>query len=308
MASNDMIWSYLLHLSYNMWADRPVDRPHIQAQPHLRFDEDLWSEMLSRMVDAGVNQVIIDVGDAVEYESHPEIAVEGAWNPDRLKEELQRMRDAGIEPIPKLNFSTAHDEWLGIYSRMVSTDTYYEVCGDLVRELSSIFDKPRFFHLGYDEETAGHQRNYLYAVMRQHELWWHDFEFFQSTVEELGIRPWIWSDYAWNHPEEFFEKMSKNVLQSNWYYGEFPSDRDEREDTYIKTYDLLEEHGYDQIPTGSNWSNTVNFQRTVDYCRERIAEERLLGFMHAPWHPTLVDKRDAHLQAIAEVAHAVKTW
>ena len=309
MGTNDMIWGYLVHLGYNMWSDRPVDRPNIGAQPHIRFDESLWNDMVPKMHDAGVNLVVIDLGEAVQYESHPEISVKGAWSRPRLREELGRLRDTGIEPIPKLNFSTAHDTWLGPYSRMISTDIYYEVCGDLIAEVSALFDKPRFFHLGYDEETAGHQRNYLYAVMRQHELWWHDFEFFRNTVESHGVRPWIWSDYAWNHPEEFFEKMSKSVLQSNWYYGDtFEEATDEREQVYVKTYDLLEEHGYDQVPTGSNWSNTVNFQRTVDYCRKRIAPERMKGFLHAPWHPTLEAHRDAHLRAIEEIATAVRGW
>jgi hypothetical protein len=308
--SNEMIWSYLVHLSYNMWSDRPMDRPHLDAKDELRFDEELWSDMLTRMQDSGVNMVIIDVGDAVLFESHPEISVRGAWTRDKLGEELERMRAMGIEPIPKMNFSTAHDAWLGPYARMVSTEVYYTVCRDLVTETCKLFDMPRFFHLGYDEETAGHQRNYLYAVMRQHELWWHDFNFFIDTVEAQGVRPWIWSDYAWNHPEEFWEKMPKSVFQSNWYYGEKfdVNDMDEREQVYVKTYDLLEEHGYDQVPTGSNWSNNVNFQRTVDYSRDHIPSERLKGFMHAPWHPTLADKRDAHLSAIDEIAHARKTW
>ena len=308
-SSSEMIWGYLVHLSYNMWSDREMDRPHLKAQPELRFDERLWSDMLARMADAGVNMVVIDVGDAIEFSSHPEISVKGAWSHQKLSDELGKMREVGIEPIPKMNFSTAHDTWLGPYSRMISTDTYYEVCSELIAETVELFDSPRFFHLGYDEETAGHQRNYLYAVMRQHELWWHDFNFFRAEVEKHGIRPWIWSDYAWNHPEEFFEKMSMSVLQSNWYYGErFGDAEDEREKVYVATYDLLEEHGYDQVPTGSNWSNTVNYPRTVKYCRERIAPERLKGFLHAPWHPTLSDKREAHMVAIEEIATAVKGW
>ena len=65
-----------------------------------------------------------------------------------LKEELKKLRDAGLEPIPKLNFSTAHDTWLGPYSRCVSTPTYYKACEDLIEEVVELFDKPRFFHLG----------------------------------------------------------------------------------------------------------------------------------------------------------------
>ena len=66
----------------------------------------------------------------------------------------------GLEPIPKLNFSTAHDAWMGLYSLRVSAKPYYEVCRDLIKDAVNIFDGPRFFHLGMDGETAEHHRHY----------------------------------------------------------------------------------------------------------------------------------------------------
>ena len=129
------------------------------------------------------------------------------------------MRKLGLEPIPKMNFSATHDTWLGTYHRQVSTPAYYKVCEDLVDEVIRLFDKPRFFHLGYDEETAECQQSFAYTVVRQYDLWWHDFEFFVKQVERRGVRPWIWSDYGWKHGDEFLKRMPKSVLQSNWYYG-----------------------------------------------------------------------------------------
>jgi len=98
-----------------------------------------------------MNALVLDLGDGVRWDSHPEIAVENAWTPAKLREELDRARELGIEPLPKLNFSTAHDAWLGPYSRMVSTPQYYEVCRDLIDEASELFGRPRLFHLGMDE-------------------------------------------------------------------------------------------------------------------------------------------------------------
>ena len=49
------------------------------------------------------------------YDSHPEIAVKNAWTPQRLRKEFQRLRDAGLEPIPKLNFSAGHDKPVATY-------------------------------------------------------------------------------------------------------------------------------------------------------------------------------------------------
>ena len=41
--------------------------------------------------------VVIDLGDAVKYESHPEIAVRNAWTVKRLKDELSKIREMGLE-------------------------------------------------------------------------------------------------------------------------------------------------------------------------------------------------------------------
>jgi len=305
-AGNPMIWANLLHLSYNMWGDRePLESegrsPYWAAKPYLRFDDTLWNDLLKKMAGVGMNMVVIDVGDGVHYESHPEISVKNAWSHDRTREELAKARALGLEPIPKLNFSACHDEWLGPYARCLSTETYYKVCRDVITEVIDLFDKPRFFHLGMDEETARHQRLQQYAVLRQYDLWWHDFNLLVEAVEKGGSRAWIWSDYVWDHPEAFFEKMPKSVLQSNWYYGlEFGPDA-----KYVQAYHQLEEHGYDQIPTGSNWSTPENFEKTVPYCSTLIGPARLKGFLQAPWKPTLEECREHHMQAVEQVGRAI---
>jgi len=302
-----LIWAGLLHLSYNMWSDRPAPEwgaDYISAEPRLRFDHGLWGDLLAAMSGAGMNMIVLDLGDGVRYDSHPEIAVQGAWSPAQLKQELARARGMGLEPIPKLNFSTSHDAWLGPYARCVSTDAYYSVCRDLIAEAIELFDRPRFFHLGMDEETAQHQQHYEYVVVRQHDLWWRDFYFLVEQVERGGARPWMWSDYVWNHPDDFFRRMPRSVLQSNWYYGaEFEETIPE-----VKAYLDLEAHGYDQVPTGSNWSFDVNFGRTVGCCRARIAPQRLLGFLQTIWKPTLEPCRERHLQAIDQVRRAKEDW
>ena len=292
-----MIKSYLLHLGYNMWADRVTpdwNEGYTTAQPYLRCDKGLWDDVLRKMVDLGMNMVIIDLGEGIRYDSHPELGVEGSWTVEEMRAELARIRGMGLEPIPKLNFSATHDTWMGEYHRMVSTSTYYAVCRDLIAEVIDIFDTPRFFHIGMDEETARHQRRHAYVVIRQHELWWEDLHFLVDQVERGGVRSWVWSDYIWDHEVEFLAKMPKSVLQSNWYYAaEFGPELPR-----VKAYVDLETHGYDQVPTGSNWTTPDNMAGTVDFCRQHIAPERLLGFMQTVWKPTLEECRGKHMEAL----------
>jgi hypothetical protein len=300
-----MIWANLLHLGVNLWADRDTGIPnaeYITAQPKLRCDKDLWDDVTQRMSDVGMNMVIVDLADGVKYQSHPEIAVDGAWSVDELKAELSRLRSLGLEPIPKLNFSTTHDIWLGPYSRCVSTPLYYNVCRDLIAEAIDIFGKPRFFHLGMDEENIANHKQWEYVVIRQYDLWWHDFNFFVEQAEKGGARAWIWSDYMWDHPEVFKEKMPKSIVQSNWYYHKSFSKKLKAVSSYIE----LENQGFDQVPTGSNYSTPENFAKTVAFCKKHISPEHLLGFMQTTWKPTMNEWRAIHIDAVDQVGRVIE--
>jgi hypothetical protein len=303
--ANDKIWACLIHLSFNMWEEYiSPHRPFRGFRPDIEVSESLWNDALVKMVSEGMNMVVINLGDAIRYDSHPEIAVNKAWTTTRLRNELQRIRNMGLEPIPSLNFSAGHDTWLKEYSRMVSTEKYYSVCRDLIEEVVDIFDTPRFFHLGYDEETAAHQSHYKYVVVRQDDLWWEDFYFFIEEVQKHGSRPWIWSDYMWHHPDLFFKNMPKSVLQSNWYYGE----KFDKEDTYVKAYLDLESHGYDQVPTGSyHAENEKSIMNTVQFCEKNIADKRLYGFLQSFWKPTIEEHRERILKGI-ELTGDAKDW
>ena len=304
----ERLWGSLLHLSFNMWEDyySPTLKYDSGYRPELALSEKLWNDALLTMQEKGMNMVVIDLGNAIRYESHPEIAVRGAWSPAHMRDELAKIRNKGMEPIPKLNFSTCHDAWLCEYSRMVSTDIYYGVCRDLIGEVSALFDKPRFFHIGMDEEVAEYQETFNYAIVRQNDLWWSDFYFYVNEVEKNGSRAWIWSDYAWHHPDLFFKNMPKSVLQSNWYYGStFEAERDK---PYIKLYRELEEHGYDQIPASGYYhtAHAENISSTVRYCEKIIEESRLLGFLQTHWMITLEKNRDMLLKGIDLMGEAKK--
>ena len=104
------IWSILLHLGYRMWGDDNSLKPMPDT---LAFDYDLWKEATARMAEVGMNMAVVDVGEGIVLSSHPELAVKGSWEPERMRGEVERLKKMGIEAIPKLNFATCHDAWLG---------------------------------------------------------------------------------------------------------------------------------------------------------------------------------------------------
>lgn len=307
MKTSDKIWGCLLHLSFNMWEEYiSPHRPFRGFRPDLELSESLWNDAIEKMAKVGANMVLIDLGDAIRYDSHPEIAVNGAWTPARLHQEVRRIKDLGMEPIPKLNFSAGHNTWLREYSKMVSTPEYYKVCADLIGEVCDLFDHPRFFHLGMDEESALHQKYYRYVVIRQNDVWWNDFLYLVSQVEKHKAQAWIWPDYMlWNHLDQFTRKMPKSVIQSNWYYGE----DFKPEYSYVKAYLDLEKHGYMQMPTGSyHADNPDSIGNTVKFSRTHIADSRLLGFLQTFWKPTIEENRVRILKGIQLLGEARKKY
>lgn len=288
---NEMIWGFMLYLSNHMWRDETSAAPWY-TPPGTLYDDNInteietWDKIMPFLAERQYNLVLIDVGDGIRYESHPEIAARNAWDKDFLRSKLREMRALGLEPIPKLNFSTCHDTWMKKYRRMVSTPEYYAFCADVIKEVCEVFDYPRFFHLGCDEETPGMQKNYEMVIVRNAQLWWHDFYFLCGECEKHGARPWIWSDYLWKNETLFLKNMPKSVLQSNWFYPEFKDWSQTalpHRDRCIQCYEVLDRNGYDQISCGSTHESAINLYQTVAHGKEKLSPELLKGFMTAPW-------------------------
>ena len=86
----DKMWGYLMHLGDNMWGD-PGSRLRYEPAyyPELQVDDSVWKDTIDFLPSQGINTVLIDVGDAIQYESHPEIAIPGAWTKQKMKDELE---------------------------------------------------------------------------------------------------------------------------------------------------------------------------------------------------------------------------
>ena len=287
-AMQEKKWIYLIHLSTNMWGDPGsnfIYKPYFDT---FHTDEEIWRKTIDFLPAQGFNSLLIDVGDAIQYESHPEIAIAGAWSKEKMKKELDYIRSIGLTPLPKLNFSTCHDAWMGEYSRMVSTKQYYQFCDDVIDEVCELFDYPQLFHLGMDEEGLACQKEYSICHIRFGDLWWHDVYKLFNACDRNGVRPWVWADPCWKHPDVYLKKMPKSVMQSNWWYDPMPRAEDGTfEDHRPGCYQLLEKAGYDQIPTcSSTWSYQFNTGDTLREVCSCISNEHLKGVIAAPWQLT----------------------
>lgn len=286
----DMMWAFMIYLGSNMWSKKGEKRPY-RTEWEEEFHEEMvtskevWRKVTDFLPECGINTLLIDIGEGVQFDSHPELAIPGSWTKAELKAEIDRLRSIGVEPIPKLNFSCGHNGWLGDYAQMVGTDTYYQVCEDLIIEMIELFDTPEFFHLGLDEERIENQPYYPFAVVRAPYQQMEDALKLFKICLDRGVRPWMWIDAhaveSFGGEEEFCKKVPKEVLISNWYYdGIFQNAHKEK----IQLYNKLGEWGYEQAPTSSTWGKKItNSRETMRYCKETVKEESIRGYMTAAW-------------------------
>lgn len=285
------MWATLLHLGSNMWG-KPGECHHYVQEDSIVYhdklycDMEVWHKVTEFLPQCGFNTVLVDVGEAVRLDSHPELAVSGSLTKEEMKKELQRLRDLGLTPLPKFNFSCTHNGWLGDYNRMIGTKEYTKVCRDIVEEVIEIFDKPEFFHLGFEEENVEYQKYYPVKIERSWKQKTEDAKMLFDVCLKNGVRPWIWVDpqsiQGFGGTERFLENVPKEVLISNWWYADIYYDG-ENERPGTKLYRQIDEWGYEQVPTCSTWTCIHNPKQTLKYCKEYLKDELVRGYMTAPW-------------------------
>ncbi len=284
-------YMFKLFLGDNIADDSPA-RVTVRGTKYytkLNTDKETWEEIAKKAIEFGFNSVLIELADGVKYKSHPEIAIDGAWEVDELKEELRKLRDMGLTLYPKLNFSTAHDAWLGVYSRMISTPEYYTVARDLISEVIDIFDTPEMMHIGLEDEGHHSQVRYDYVCFRQHDLYWHDYKFLIDCVREKGVRPWVSVDPYIVSKDKFLEYTDKDVVispmhEGNFYAGPTPIAPNTITESGKRLFSFtdLPDLGYDVIPLFLSKSTRVAVSQILNYVHTQVNQEKVKSMLITP--------------------------
>lgn len=293
------IWSIVLKLGVNTNA-KPGDCRPYEMEDEFRYhetlfcDKDTWRKVTEYFPTQGINTVVIDICEGVQFDSHPELAVPGSWTKEEFKEEIKRIRELGLNPVPKFNFSCAHNGWLKGYANQVGTDIYRQVCVDIVKETIEIFGKPEYFHLGMDSEGETKQTHNAVKIIRSWKQKTEDALVLFDVCLERGVRPWIWMDAKvleeYGGEERFCNHIPKEVLVSNrCYMSVHEPDIGEAIAPNTAMFKKLAEWGYEQVPACNrkNWINNVN--QTVRYGKEHVSEESIRGYIMIPDCPTMPD-------------------
>ncbi len=321
---SEKIFATLVEFSTNMWYEvgntrgswyekegekyRYKQMYRQAASEKMRLDRDLWDRYMVELLEAGNNTLVIDLGDGVVYDSHPELALPDSWSKAEFVAELEKLRKMGFKLIPKLNFSTTHDTWMKQYSMMVSSDIYYKVCSDLIDEVCEMFH-PEYFHIGMDEEDYEMQKDYDYITIRNGDLWWHDLKFLAGEVEKHGARAIMWSDYARHRCDEFIEKCPRSIVQAVWYYHDrFYGELEEMYECRVRPFERLATAGFDIFAAGSTCVTPENLPMLVEYCKKTIPDEQLIGFCQTVWESVTYQYEAKLVEGNEAVKQAIKVY
>ncbi len=300
------MWAYMIYLGSNMWTKKETVKPYWVEprlpeccyQEKMLTEKEIWRKVTDFLPGCGFNTLLIDIGEGVKLESYPQLAIPGSWEKQELKEELVRLREMGITPIPKLNFSSCHNAWMQEFSYMVGSEPYYKMCEEVVQELIELFGTPEFFHLGLDEElmpTPTPKYSPIVTVRSPRKQLEDANKLFKTCLEK-GVRPWMWIDppaiECFGGEESFQKHIPKEVLISNWYYGDLYVSKPVKN---AELYNKLGEWGYDQMPTSSTCKYHTNIKQTMKYCKENVEPSSIKGYLTAPWIPTISERYYAHL-------------
>lgn len=305
----DKIWAYTIQLGRNLWSDcteRPIATlDYTQAVfPYYESyakDAKCFRELVDHAASVGANTLVINLGEALHFESHPEIAIPGVWTAAELSAEIEHIRSLGMEPVPMLNFSAAHDIWLGKYERMLSTPEYLAVCGDLIDEVCALF-KPKYLNIGMDEETWEAQKNYDYATIRNNGCFFKDLAFLLDRCRKNGVRPWMFCDSESRSREEFVAAVGKDVLLSDQQLMFRKKTEDgKRWMEYPDQLAALAREGYDVVPGLNCYRVHRIMEEKLNFVTANFPHERTVG---AVVYPYLFCERENFYKLCFEASHA----
>lgn len=280
------IYAQTIQLGNNMWHDKPEIPPQdpsylyssLPYRPVFNKDKECFRLLVDHAKAEGMNTIVISIGEGYCYSSHPEIALENAWTEDELRAEIAHIREIGMEPVPMLNFSAAHDMWLGKYERMVGTDTYQKVCLDLIDEVCKLFDSPKYFHIGMDEETYDAQKYLDFATVRNRVVMNRDLTAFLDCIRKNGVTPWMFCDYYKVSPKDFLAVVDKDVLLSDMHIRYSQS-----KNVYPTEFSELIAEGYKIVPMITHHFLMRNASAVTSYLKEKVDKEGVIGVINFPF-------------------------
>ncbi|MFH1742819.1 MAG: family 20 glycosylhydrolase [bacterium] len=240
-----------------------------------------------------------DQGCSLRFDTRPELASQGAFSKQEMKELIACAQDHGIEIIPELEsfghmgYITRHKEYSHLSDAVEgkhfgaicpSNPETLEILEDLIGEVSELFPSD-YIHAGFDEVNFGScplckerlKQKKPWEIFAQH------VETVRGIMAENGKKMMIWGDHLVSETE-LADRIPKDIVICDWQYF----------DVEVSNVTGLLEKGFDVIccPALTNFFKVIhpresNIQNIKDFCRVAANNQsaRVVGVMNTVWCP-----------------------
>jgi len=272
------IRAFLIHVSHydpNWCNVKETEKP---------FDLKVGLDVVAAMAKAGMNLLVIDCEDGVEYASHPELKRPYTVPMGMIKELAACARSNGIEIVPKINFSRSHyhqhNSWFRPHDKLFDNEKYWPLAFEVIDELVQELKPEHYFHIGMDEDHSRSYTQYVTAINTLH-----------SGLKERGLKTIIWNDSAceWASAQIHQEKsmfaertIPKDIVQVLWDYVRTPT-------VHIKR---IRDAGFEL------WGAPGNKPEQVDTMKEELLENGAAGIIFTRWKSCIEENREDLLNAL----------
>lgn len=224
-----------------------------------------------------LNLAVIIIHQAMQYESHPEVAGPAAWSKADVKRVFDTLRSWGVEPVPHMN-SLGHANWLTIPLRnlgIAEDDDVHQLCTsnpeskrvmlDLYQEIIDLV-QPKYFHVGLDEirwnteNLPPEQRCALCRGLNKQDVFVDWVTMLHGFLSGQGIEMMMWGDmilpgHNGGPPynlAEAVDRLPKDVIIADWSTRVMPD-----------SHQWLLDHGYTRIIQSNSTGTNLAQQRLV---------------------------------------------
>ena len=254
------------------------------------------------------NYLVLEFWGTYPFESHPALCWEEfRTSPENIKRLVAIGKELGVTLIPQFQlFGHAsfgrgssgkhvtldfHPEYLPLFEPdgwtwCLSNPETRKVLADVVLELYEVFDRPKYFHIGFDEaydpaECRDCRRADYATLLKDHLLYFH------QLMAEHNCRIMMWHDMLitradprWhgyiaignNRTADLLEQLPKDIVICDWQYG-VP-----KENEQWPTMRFFKEQGFSVL--ACPWENVPGMNSQA----KMISEAKLDGMLFTTWH------------------------
>jgi len=282
VAGTPLAYAVLLHLTHYdpRWCKDKADEQ--------RFDRALMEELIDLTAASGFNTVVIDIADAVEYATHPDLKRPYTVPMRELADLAERARGHGLEVVGKLNFAKSerdrHNWWFRPYRDLPDDDAYFQHAWQVIDEVLEAVGPGRYFHIGMDEDRIRPAENYCAAIERLH-----------VGLTERGRRVLMWSDacHQWDEQRDAalaaaWERLPRDIVLIPWAYRQAMPD----------VLRMHVEQGFEV------WAGSARDIEVARAWADAVRVEGGAGLIATCWQPTQPEQADTWRRVITESAKA----